>query len=136
MTIEQLQSILGVEATAEVDENGQVVMTQQLTDQIAEAFANMSQRAEQATTAATQATAEAAQLKTTLQEQEQTIKELSESPHDLPKGAAETDNTERNPTIIEGSILKGMPAQRNNQLHISQRLAKVEAFAKEMGLVQ
>jgi len=127
MDLTRLQSILGSDVTAEVDENGQVVMTQELNDAVLAAL-------ETAQTRAITLAQEKTQLEQTVSQKDQQITELSKETRPFESGAATDDNALEKDNVVEGSILSGMPMRRD-KMSIANRMTKVEAFAKEMGLM-
>lgn len=127
MDITKLRSILGPDVQATVDENGQVVMTQELNDAVFAALENAQSRA-------STLEQEKTQLQQAVTQKDQQINELSQETRPFPAGAAPNDNALEKDTVVEGSILDGMSHSRS-QIAISQRMAKVEAFAKEMNLM-
>jgi hypothetical protein len=120
MDIAQLQAILGQETTAEVDEQGQVVMTQELSDRVvAAALAS----AQEAATSRQQA----ATLAQTVFQQKAELDELSKETRPLFPGAAQTDGALETETIVTGSILAGV-------INPVERMRLVKSFAQENGI--
>jgi hypothetical protein len=120
MDIAQLQAILGKETTAEVDEQGQVVMTQELSDRVIAAALAERQ-------AAATARQQAATLAQEVIQQKAELEELSKETRPLVSGVPQTDGATENETIVTGSILDGV----NNP---AERLKIVKSFAQENGI--
>lgn len=127
MDLTKLQSILGTDIKATVDENDQVVMTQELNEAVLSALEN-------AQTQAATLAREKTQLEQTVSQKDQQITELAKETRPFETGAALDDSALEKDSVVEGSILDGIPPVRN-QMNIGARMVKVEAFAKEMGLM-
>ncbi|MCD8176739.1 MAG: hypothetical protein LUE98_04665 [Tannerellaceae bacterium] len=105
MELAKLKSILGDDVTAEVDDKGQVIMTQELTDRLADAALNSRQQAEASGKTV-------AEMQTKFSALEEQVQSLSEQVRPVSKGTGADDNdAEPGAGSKKGCLFEGIPEQ-------------------------
>jgi len=124
MELAKLQSILGADITAEVDADGQVVMTQELNDAV---FSALENARTQAATLAQEKTA----LEQTVSQKEQQLNELANETRPFAAGAAKNDDALEE----ELSAFKAVTSPVLSPAMHNQNIDKMHSYLVANGLI-